>query len=267
MKTGRFRESIAQYEKALSIQANFVASWVGIGLDNVLLDQPVEARRSFERLGGVARTAGERRQALFWTAASYVHEGAHDKALETLERMRAAAEAQGALGDASGDLNQSANVLLEAGRVEQAERTFARGVEAMQRADVPEEVKAGARRNALYDQARVALARKDLGAAREKAAAYGREASARRIPFELRRRHELLGLVALQAGDAAAAVGELRQANQQDPRVLYQLGLALRAKGEPAEARRALERAANFNGLNFNHAYVRRKAREALTRS
>jgi tetratricopeptide (TPR) repeat protein len=33
MKTGRFEESIKNYEKALAVDPNFVASYIGIGND------------------------------------------------------------------------------------------------------------------------------------------------------------------------------------------------------------------------------------------
>ena len=85
MKMGRFDESIAMYNKALAIDANFVASYIGIGNDQLFKGQPAAARETFAKIAKVARNTGERRTAHFWTAASYVHEGATDKALAELE--------------------------------------------------------------------------------------------------------------------------------------------------------------------------------------
>jgi Flp pilus assembly protein TadD len=84
------------------------------------------------------------------------------------------------------------------------------------------------------------------------------------VPFEVRQQHEIAGLVALQEGDHARAAAELGLANQQDPRVLYHLGLAYKGLGETAKAKEALSAAANFNGLSFNYAFVRAKAQQAL---
>ena len=81
MKMGRFDESIKNYQKALSQDPNFVASYVGIGNDQIFTGRGAEARATFAKLAGVARNDGEQRQAAFWTAISYVHEGATDKAL------------------------------------------------------------------------------------------------------------------------------------------------------------------------------------------
>ena len=50
---------------------------------------------AFAKIATVARSTGERRIARFWTAASYVHEGATDKAIGELQARYALAEANG----------------------------------------------------------------------------------------------------------------------------------------------------------------------------
>ncbi len=60
---------------------------------------------------------------------------------------------------------------------------------------------------------------------------------------------------------------ELEQANQQDPRVLYLLAVALQGKGDGARARAMGAKAADFNGLALNYAYVRTKAKGMLAKS
>ena len=84
----------------------------------------------------------------------------------------------------------------------------------------------------------------------------------RGIPFELRQHHELEGRLAMAAGDAAAAVPHLEQANQQDPRVLLLLAEAHREQGMLEEARDYASRAADYNGLGINYAYARLAARK-----
>jgi tetratricopeptide (TPR) repeat protein len=264
MKTGRFKESIAQYEKALAADPNFVASYVGISIDETLLGSPGRARAALDTLAAKARNVGEKRLAAFWTAASYVHEGAYDKAIEAMQRSYALAEKDSDKASQSGDLNQMGDILLEAGKPDEAAARYAQSTETMNGASVPEEVKAATRRQALFDEARVALARKDVKTARAKADAYAKEVAVKSVPFEVRQQHEIAGLVALQEGDHARAAAELGLANQQDPRVLYHLGLAYKGLGETAKAKEALNAAANFNGLSFNYAFVRAKAQQAL---
>ncbi|HTE49275.1 MAG TPA: tetratricopeptide repeat protein [Kofleriaceae bacterium] len=267
MKMGRFDESIASYEKALKIDRNFVASYVGIGNDLMFLGRGGDARKSFARLAGVARNDGERRQAMFWTATSYLHEGATNKAMAEVEKMLAVAVKGNDLGAASGDHNLMGNILIEVGQADLAAAQFKAQLETSERSSAPADVKEQVRRNALFNDARVALARGDLPGAKHKAREYAAKVAARKVPFEVWQTHEIAGRIALVEKKYGVAVAELRKANQQDPRVLYHLGLALDAKGDRAGAKQALARAANFNALGGNYAFVRRKAKEMLARS
>ena len=267
MKMGRFEESIKNYEKALSVDPNFVASYVGIGNDQIFMGRAADARKTFARLAAVARNDGEKRLACQWTALSYVHEGATDQALGEVQKMHAIAEADKDLATMAGDLNLMGNILVEAGQPDRALAKYAQQLEAIAAADVPAEVKETVRRNALANEARVALARKDLATAKAKAASYGQQVAVKKIPFEMRQQHELFGRIALEEKSYPAAVAELEQANQQDPRVLYLLALALQGKGDGARARAVLSRAADFNGIANNYPYVRSKAKELLSKS
>jgi tetratricopeptide (TPR) repeat protein len=265
MKTGRFDESIAQYRKALDIDSHFVASYVGIGINQTLLGKPDEARATFSKLGEVARNSGERRLALAQTAWSWVDQGQTDKALDSVKQMYAIAEKESDGAAMSGDCNLMGNILLEAGRIDEAGAQFAKTLEVIGKADVPEDVKEAVRRNHLFDETRVALAKGDLPTARAKAAAYAKQVAAKNVPFEVRQSHHAAGLVATAEKDYPKAIAELQKANQLDPRVPYALALAYRGKGDPGPAKEFCKKAAEDNGLNFNLAYVRNKARTMLT--
>jgi tetratricopeptide (TPR) repeat protein len=264
MKMGRFEESIKSYEKALAVDPNFVASYVGIGNDRVFMGQGEEARKTYAKLLSIARNDGERRQAHFWTAMSYVHEGATDAAIAELAKMAAIDRAANDLVALAGVTAQMANVLLEAGRVDEAAARFRERDTTIDEAEVAVQVKEGAHRQALFDEARVALARNDLAAATAKATAYAKAVAARSIPLELRQSHELAGRIAIAQRDYAAAATELRQANQQDPRVLYLTAVALQGKGDRRSAKEVGDQAAGFNGLSNTYGFVRAKARKLV---
>ena len=262
MKLGRYEESIENYEKALEKDPDFVPSYVGIGNNHMFLGQPEEARASFQKLSEVARNDGQRRQALFWTAVSYLHEGDWDAALAELEKRYQIAAASDDKPNLAGDSNLIGNVLLEQGDLDAAAARFETAVATIEEADVSEEVKEGTRRNHLFNQARLALAAKDLAAAAASAEEYRQQVEARNIPFEVRRTHELAGALALEQGDDDAALAELEQANQQDPRILYLQALACQGKGDDAGRKEYAARAANFNQLNLNLAFVKAEAEE-----
>ena len=60
------------------------------------------------------------------------------------------------------------------------------------------------------------------------------------------------------------ALTEFQSADQQDPRVLYNLALIYQAQGDQERARELGNKAADFNGLHTNYAFVRGKAQEML---
>jgi len=267
MKMGRFNESIAAYEKALSLDPNFVASYIGIGSNYLSQGQTDKARTAFAKIARVARTTGERRLARLWAAASYVHEGATDKALDELRAGYALAEAERDAGSMSGDLVQMGDVLREAGRLDEAAAKYSEAVAVITKASVPDAVKDNTRRNQIFEEGRLAVARNDLATAKARAAEYAKEVEARKVPFQVRQLHELRGSIALADKRPADALKEFAAANQQDPKILYLTALAHREAGNTREAAAFATKAAKFNGLAFNYGYVRTKAAKLVTPS
>jgi tetratricopeptide (TPR) repeat protein len=264
MKRGKFDESIASYEKALAVDPNFIASHVGIGNNHMLAGRGDKARESFTKLGSVARNPGEKRQALFWTVVSYIHEGKQTEALAALDKEEAIAVEHKDLGLQAQDKNFRGTMLIEFGKPDAAAAEFKAELETIAKANVPDQVKEQTLRNGIYDQARVALAKKDLATAKAKLAEYGTAVDAKKVPFEVRQHHELAGMVAIEEKRFADAITELGKANQQDPKVLYLLGVAHAGAGDAAKARESYQAAHDFNGLAANLAFVRAKAKQAL---
>jgi len=260
MKRARFDESIKAYEKALAIDPNFVNSYVGIGNDYLAMGKTEQARETFAKLTARARNTGERRLAHFWNAASYVHDGATDKAIAELKAGYALAEAEHDAGTMTGDLVQIGDVLREAGRLDDALAKYSEAVKMIEDSQLPEQVKAATKRNNLFEEGRVAVAKNDLTTAKARAAEYQRQVESRRAPFEVRQQHELAGLIAMAEKRYPAAMEELGQANQRDPRVLLLIARAAQAAGNNERAATFANKAAHFNELSFNFAYVKNKA-------
>jgi tetratricopeptide (TPR) repeat protein len=264
MKTGRFDDAIKNYEKALAIDSNFISAYIGIANNHMFSGRGDEARKALARMTKVARTDGERRQALIWTAQSFIHEAAWDRAVAEIDKMIAMADQARDAGQRAADFNLKGNTLLEANRPDDAAAAFKAQLEASDRSSQPAEVKETTRRNALFNEARVALARHDLATAKARAASYAKLVAAKQIRFELRQQHELAGLIALAENKPKVAVAELAQANQQDPRVLYLVAVAHSAAGDATRAQAAAKKAVSFNGLSLNYGYVLAKAKGLL---
>jgi tetratricopeptide (TPR) repeat protein len=262
MKMGRFEESITNYETALAKNPTYVFSLVGIGHNLMLLGRPQEARETFQKLYDNARNDGERRTALFWNAASYVHQGSYEAAQEQCRKMQALDRAAEDWASLAGDLVLVGNIQVESGQLDRAMASYTEALEAVDRANVNDDVKQAARRNQLYQEGRLALAKGDIESARAKTEAYAEGVSVKNIPAEVRRVHELQGLIALRNGDGQSALSHFEQANQQDPRVLFEMARAARAAGDLSRARELARQAADFNQLDLNFAFVRDRAKK-----
>jgi tetratricopeptide (TPR) repeat protein len=262
LKIGRYEESIASYEKALEIDPDFVASHVGIGTNQMLTEQFEDARSTFAGIEDIARNNAERRQARFWMVASYLHEGYFESALGEAEKLYAIAAETDDRGAMAGDLNLMGDILLYAGRTDEAAEKYGAQIETMRSSDATDEVKEATVRNYKWDLARVAVSTGNLDTASELADTYREAVADHAIRFEVQRTHELDGMIALAEGDLETAVGHFEQANQQNPQVWMLKARAYAAMGDREGARSACEHVINFNQLSLNLAYVRRPARE-----
>ncbi len=264
MKRGRFDESIEQYRAALAADPSFNFSYVGIANDQTFMGQGDAARATLQQMYDGAPNYNVQRTALLWKAASYLHEGNRDAAIQTLTEMRGLAERNDDWLAASGDDQTMGDAYLGTGDPDAAAEKYASALEAGQKSDAPQGIKDAIARNDAYNRARVALAKGDVAAARKVADEYHRLVTAKNVPFELRQDHELMGRIALAEGDFDAALAHLGQASQQDPRVLLAIAQAHEGKGDDAAMRQAAKAAADFNQLNFNYSFVRGSAREML---
>ena len=258
MKAGRFDESIAQYRKALAIDAHFAGSFVGIAANEMFAGRSDAAMAGSERYFRLARDDGERRTALLTLAMIHVEHGATDAALRAMEQRYALAAAIGDTVNMSGDGVLIADILLEAGRIDAARERFTRSHALLAMSSVAANVTADDALSVHYDAARVSLAKGDLRAARADALAYANGANARHNDVRIRQAHELNGLIALTSKHFDESLIEFAQADQQNPAVLLATARAHVGRNEMAEAQSFTERAKNINILpTFPYVFTR----------
>jgi tetratricopeptide (TPR) repeat protein len=262
MKTGRFDQSIAQYRKALEHDSNFVASKVGIATNLMFQGKHAAGASQMDRLYQHARDDGERRTALFVKGVILVDGGETDAALKEIGREYALDAKLADTANMSGDALLLGNILLDAGRIDAAEKQFKLSLDLVEKSSLADDAKQDTRLADLYNRGRIALARGDVAAARGAAEQYAKGAEERHNLFRVRQAHELTGLVALAEKDYDQAIAHLGQANQQDPYVVYSTALAWKAKGDGAKAKALATQAANANVLPLiTYAFVREEAR------
>jgi tetratricopeptide (TPR) repeat protein len=260
MKMGRFDESIAMYRKALKTDPNFSPSFIGIASNLMYQGKHDASRAEASKLYQAARNDADRRNALFAQALTYADQGKFDEALAELKKQRAVAEKINDAANMAGDAVAMGDVLLEAGRPEEARKQYEQALSLQLESDLSKEVKDDARLVHHYNLGRVAVASKDFAGARKHAEAFMQGATAKKNAAEIRQAHELAGIIDLKEKRFDQAIEHLTQANQQDPYVLYRLAKAHKGKGDQAKADELFRQAANFNTLpTLNHAFVRAK--------
>jgi tetratricopeptide (TPR) repeat protein len=263
MKMGRFDESIAMYRKALATDQNFSPSRIGVATNMMYQGNHDGSRVETGKLYQVARNDGDRRASFFTTAVVYADEGKFDRALQELRKEYAVAEKINDAAAMAGDVTAMGDVLLEAGKPEEARKRYEQALDLQERSDLSSEVKEDARLVHHYNLGRVGAQSGDLAAARLHSDAFMNGAVAKKNDGEVRLAHELAGTIALQDKKFDQAITELTQGNQQDAYTLYRLGLAYQGKGDGAKAGEFFKRAANQNSLPaLNYAFVRLKAKK-----
>jgi tetratricopeptide (TPR) repeat protein len=261
LKMGRFEESLAQYAKALSIEPNFVASHLGRSADLMYMGKPADAASELQMILGKARSDGDRRTAFFGLAVLAADGRKWDEALGHMDKQFALAEKANDVAAMSGDLQAKGNVLLEMGRVDEADTTFARALKLIEGSNLSQDIKENARLFNHYNRARVALGRNDVTTAQTESKAFRTAADSARNATLVRQARELAGLIALQQKNYDQAIAELQQANLQDPYNLYRLCQAYEGKADKTKAGEFCTKAARLNSLpQLNYAFVRTKA-------
>ena len=165
----------------------------------------------------------------------------------------------------AGDLITIGNIYYEMKKYDNAFKFYQDAVETIEASELSEPVKNNAGRFFLYNQARIALRKKDLKTARDKAGEFMKQAQSVNNTFQVWLAHQIAGLIAMQEKDYDTAVNSLEQSNLQNPYNLYRVALAYDKLGNKELAKDYCEQAAHHNTLNsIQYAFVRHKAQKML---
>ncbi|MEP7227872.1 MAG: tetratricopeptide repeat protein [Gemmatimonadales bacterium] len=262
MRLGRFDESIAQYRKALALDPHFIGSHAGIAGDLMYQGKHGQAIAEAQKLEGAARDDGERRFGMFTQTVIYADQGRTDQALRQMEKQYAFDSKGGDQAQVAGDAEVIGDILLDAGKPDQALKRYQQAVDLRMNSGLSPEAKEDATLAQHYDLARVALAKNDLATAKSEAAEYLKGAEAKQNGRRTQQAHELAGTIALKEKNFDQAISELKQTNQQDPYVVYVLALAFQGKGDKTKAAELFKQSAESYTLpTLNYALIRAKAR------
>ncbi len=251
---GRFDESIAQYRKALRLDAHFAGAFTGITAGQMLAGRHDDAIATSELQLAEARDDGERRTALLNLAMVHIDRGATAKALDAMAKREALARAIADTVNLAADGAIIAEILLHAGQPAAAASRFAAAHALLAASSVSAEQKADDALAALYDEGRVAVAHAAtdpaaLAVARARALAYATGAEARKNDARQRQAQELHAAVSLAMAAPDEALSALDRADQQIPAVWLARSRAFAARGDRAAADAARVKARDMNIL------------------
>jgi tetratricopeptide (TPR) repeat protein len=263
LKMGKFDDSITQYHKALSADTHFAPSHFGIAGDLMYSGKSEEAQAELQKMADQARNDGELRTAYFGMAVVAADSGKLDKALQQMDKEYAVAEKKNDVAAMAADLQAKGNILAEMLKYDAAAQEFERSLQMIQGSSLPQEIKDNATLLHHYNQAGLAIGKKDYAAAKAHAEEFRKGADASKNDLQVKQAHELAGRIALGEKDYETAITELQQANQQNPSNLFRLGQAYAGKGDNPKALEYYVQAAEFNSLpQLNYAFIRVKAQK-----
>lgn len=263
LKMGRFDQAIEQYRKALSIDSNFINSHMGIGAALMYQGKTDEAAAEINKINTKARSDGERRTALFALTVLAADSGRLDQALAEVDKQYALGEKTGDVPNMAGDLQLRGNILLEAGKYDEAKQAYERSLKTTLDSNLSSEIKENAKLFHHYNLATVALGKKDYAVAKSETEEFRKGAEAAKNPAQVKQAHELAGRISLEEKKYDQAIAELLQANQQNPYDLYRLCQAYQGQGDQQKAKEFCGKAAGFNSLpQLNYAFIRSKAKK-----
>jgi tetratricopeptide (TPR) repeat protein len=262
---GKFEESIVQYRKALAINPKFESSRYGISADEMYLGRPEAAQAILQEMADKAENESDQRAAYFGMAILACDGGKFDQALKPVDKMYDLSVARKDPTAIALVLQLQGWIMVEMGNYDGAKRKFDDALQSIGTSNLPQEVRDNWTLRHHFDLAALAIAQRDYAAAKAHAAEFRKGAEQSKDPGELQQVHEMAGRIALAEKDYANAVVELQQADLQDARTLYWLGLAYQGKGDAAKAKDFFEKAAAFDSLpSIHYAFIRTKVQKML---
>lgn len=261
LKMGKFESSIEYYHKALEIKPDFIASIIGIASNLNLLGKHEEACQELEHIEEISTDPGDLRRMHVAKAVVNVDRRNFDRAIAELKMNISISKDikdDFALGQ---DLMNLGRVYLMRDDYENALKYFEKSIEYFERSDISQELKYYLRRQLFVNAGRVAWRQNDIETLKKYTEKY--ESSARKTMnlYEIRNVHELTGHINLLEEQYEDAIYEYKQANLENPIILYMMGTAYEELGDYKRSQKIYKSVSHFNSLNdMNFAFIRKTA-------
>ncbi|MFC1593563.1 tetratricopeptide repeat protein [Candidatus Neomarinimicrobiota bacterium] len=261
LKKGEFEESIKYYQQALEMQPKFIPSIIGIANNLMLMERHEDACDELERIESLSNDPGNLKAMHFAKAVVNVDIGNFERAIKEINENISISESIDddlAIGQ---DLRNLGVLHIMQGNYEKALKYSEKSIEYFEKSKISQDLKYYLRRQLFRTAGWVAYYEKDIDALKRYKDKYQSSAQKTLNPNEIRNVHELAGHIKLLEENYINAIREYKQADQQDPLLLYLIGTAYEDLGDVDKAREIYESVAHFNSYNdLNYAFIRKTA-------
>jgi tetratricopeptide (TPR) repeat protein len=267
LRMGRFQESIESYQKALLLDAGFLSAYRGIAASLMYQEKHREAMEQLQKGLDAARNDGERQEMLRAMAVLEVDEGRLSPGLSMLSKESALAEKAGDKAAMAGVASARGELLLDAGKPEEAKTEFTKSLDLTQQSTLQEGRKKNVELAHHGALALVAAAKKDFEGAAKEADIMRAGFDSLGNPNLMRYAHQVQGIIALRRADYNEAISQLNQADISSPYTIFQLARAYAGKKDMDSAKTYYQKVAKAYPLpDLQYAMVRHAALKAVPR-
>lgn len=265
MKQGKFEESIAEYRKVLSLKPDFYNSYFGLANNLCLLDQFNEARDQITKMTSLTSDPLWQANASVWYGFISLYEDKSDQALQEFNQSVLQIQKY-KYDDAMPTLKfWIARIYQSQDKLQEAAEQFAQARQFIEASQVlSDKAKESSLGTVLFGEVELALAKKDVTAAKTLAEKFKQYAESTKSPVDMQSWHNLLGQIALFEKRYDDAITEFDQASKRWPHIYYLMGLAYAGKGDKTKAQESLNTAINFNETGFDNAFYRVRSLNAM---
>jgi tetratricopeptide (TPR) repeat protein len=247
LMAGRFAASISKYADAVAIDPEFYSAYGGQGHAHLFMGEVDKAMAKYDEMYALAPNDVVRRDARRWQAIANITSGKSGEAVKALRAIKS--DAAGA-GELLASCNRSLDVawtLLSTGAHDEAIAELEDGWQTMMGSDLPESVKQGFARRYHVAAGAVAAGNGNLERARAEADRVRRIAELSEDLRDWEDYNWLVGEIHFADEDYRAAVANLLQAADDNPRVLAMLAESHRKRGNATHAKAYEHKLQNLN--------------------
>ena len=249
MKTGKYDDSIVQYNKALLIDPTFFNSYRGLGNNYAYKGDYNKARESYQRMYDKVLNDGGRDQALFSTMNSYLAEGKLDEAMKVSEQRRVMAEKASDVQTQIGLYTSNGFVLIESGKLDDAARQFEMADKLRDDPSLPPALADNRHFGKMSANVRLLIARDQFGPAQAQLDEMKQFISTRPNPNQERTWYGLAGMLDLKQKNYSRAIYDFAKVDTTDPYNWYYTAAAYEGSGDSKMAMTLYSKVADWNQL------------------